>query len=95
MSLTIKINDKDLQTSLANYQNLYEPEFCNFGGYQRITEAYEDGDNIYVYIFGGNAADSYFSKLIFDKTNGYVASIVADYESLSKYGCFGSHFIGF
>lgn len=93
-SLSIEINGRLLQTSIDKYQNLYEPEFCNFGSYQKITEAYEDGDNIYIYIFGGNAADSYFAKLIFDKTSGYITSIIADYGPLSDYGSFGDHFIG-
>ncbi|MCG8804033.1 hypothetical protein [Tenacibaculum finnmarkense] len=93
-SLEIKINGKSLKTKIESYKNIYEPEFCNFGGYIRITEAYEDGDNIYIYLHGGLAADSYFAKLIFDKT-GFVTSIIADYSPLSEYGSFGDHFIGF
>lgn len=94
-SLEIKINDKHINTSSWKYKNLYEPSFCNFSINQRITEAYEDGQFIYIYIFGGNAADSYFAKLIFDKTDGYVTSIIVDYIPLSMYGSFGEYFIGF
>ena len=94
-SLVIKINGTEIETQVHKYQNLYEPEFCNFGGHQRITEAYEDGSNIYIYIFGGIAADSYFAKLIFNATEGFVTTIVAEYSDLSDYGSFGKHFIGF
>ena len=94
-SLTIKIDGKEIETDIDKYRNLYEPAFCNFGSYQRITEAYEDGENIYIYLYGGNAADSYFAKLIFNITKGFVTSIIADYSDLSEYGSFGEHFIGF
>jgi len=93
-SLEIKINGKRLDTNIYKYKNLYEVEFCNFGGYRRIAEAYEDGENIYIYLNGGNAADSYFAKLVFNRS-GYVTSIVADYSPLSDYGSFGEGFIGF
>jgi hypothetical protein len=93
-SLTIKINGKKLNTNIEEYKNLYNPNFCNFGMHIRIAEVYEDGDNLYIYIFGGNAADTYFAKLIFDKS-GYITSIVADYFPLSIYGSFGKDFIGY
>jgi len=67
LSLRIRINGRELDTQLNQYNNVYEPDFCEFGGHRRATEAYEDGDNIYVYLFGGNAANGYFAKLIFDK----------------------------
>ncbi len=94
-SLKISINGKRIKTLIDKYNNLYEPEFCNFGGYRRIIEGYEDGENIYIYIFGGNAAGSYFAKLVFDKTEGYVTSIISEYGALSMYGSFGEHFIGY
>ena len=94
-SLSIQIGSRELKTSIEEYQNIFEPKFCNFGSHQRITEAYEDGENIYVYIFGGEAADSYFAKLIFNTDVGYITSIIANYGPLSDYGSFGSHFIGY
>ena len=94
-TLTIEINGSEINSSVTSYKNLYEPNFCNFGMHTRITEAYEDGEFIYIYIFGGGAAGSYFAKLIFHKTDGYQTSIVADYVPLSQYGSFGEHFIGF
>lgn len=94
-SLKIVINDNEIETSVDKYQNLYEPKLCNFGSHQKITEAYEDGEHIYIYIFGGNAADAYFAKLIFHKKSGYITSIISDYKPLSRYGSFGEHFIGY
>jgi len=91
----IKINERELNISIDKYLNIYEPKFCYFAGYSRITEAYEDGEFIYIYIFGGNAASSYFAKLIFNKNDGYITSIISDYGTLSKYGSFSSKFIGY
>lgn len=93
--LKIKINHKYIYTKIDKYNNLYDLELCNFGGFQKTTEAYEDGNNIYIYIFGGNAADSYFAKLVFHKFSGYTTSIITDYGPLSMYGSFGEHFIGY
>jgi hypothetical protein len=59
-----------------------------------MSELYEDGDNLYIYIFGEQAADSYFAKLIFDKS-GFITSIITDYVPLSLYGSFGKDFIGY
>ena len=94
-TVDININDRSVRTNINEYVNIYEPNFCNFGSHSRITEAYEDGENIYIYIFGGNAADSYFAKLIFHVTEGYITSIISDYVPLSMYSSFGDHFIGF
>lgn len=93
-SLSISIDGKELGTKIESYVNIYEPALCDFGGYRRIVEAFEDGENLYIYFFGGNAAGSYFAKLIFDRS-GFVTSIIADYDELSEYGSFGNYFIGF
>ena len=93
--LEIVINGIKLETKLKEYQNLYDPKFCSFGGFKRITEAYQDGENIYIYIFGGVNADSYFAKLIFDINTGYKGKIISDYWPLSQYGSFTEDFIGF
>jgi len=93
--LSIKVNNEDIRTQVEKYDNLYDLKLCNFGGFQRIAEAYEDGNNIYIYLYGGNAADSYFAKLIFDKSSGYITSIITDYGPLSEYGSFTERFIGY
>lgn len=93
-SFQVKINEKELNADLKDFQNLYNPNFCNFGGHQRILEAYEDGDYLYIYIFGGGAASQYFAKLIFDKS-GFITSIITEYVPLSIYGSFSEDFIGY
>jgi hypothetical protein len=35
-SLTIRINDKEIDTNFEEYKNLYNPNFCNFGMNVRI-----------------------------------------------------------
>ncbi len=92
--LSVKIDDKELNTNLKNFPNLYNPNLCNFGGHERILEAYEDGDYLYIYIFGGGAASQYFAKLIFDKS-GFITSIITEYVPLSIYGSFSEDFIGY
>lgn len=93
--LSIKVNNEDIHTQVEEYDNLYNLDFCNFWGFKRIAEAYEDGNNIYIYLYGGNAADSYFAKLIFGKSSGYITSIITDYRPLSEYGSFTERFIGY
>lgn len=49
---------------------------------------------MYVYIYGRNAAGTYFLKLIFDKSK-VIAKITSGYYALSIHGFFGKNFIGF
>jgi hypothetical protein len=93
-SFAIKINEKELNISLEEFQNLYNLNFCYFGGHERILEAYEDGDYLYIYIFGAGSASQYFAKLIFDKS-GFITSIITEYGPLSVYGSFSENFIGY
>ncbi|MFK7971722.1 MAG: hypothetical protein AB8F95_15250 [Bacteroidia bacterium] len=48
----------------------------------------------YLYVKGGNAADSYFGKIIFDE-GGYLKRYLVHYGQLSKTGSFGEGFKGF
>ncbi|CAM1345634.1 hypothetical protein [Tenacibaculum amylolyticum] len=93
-SLTIKINGTEINTKIEEYRNLYNPNFCEFGMNIRIIEAYEDGENLYIYLFGGESSSSYFSKLIFNKKE-FITSITVDYVPMSIYSSFGENFIGF
>ena len=45
-------------------------------------------------MYGGENANTYFSKLVFDRQH-YLTRIIADYVPLSTYGCFRDDFIGF
>jgi hypothetical protein len=88
--------EKKLKIPKTAYQNLFEPNTCSDSHFDRKIETYSslDGQFIYVYIYGGNAAGSYFAKLIFNKEK-YLTKIVADYYSLSIHSSFRESFIGY
>jgi hypothetical protein len=92
----ILINGRPLTIQKKIYSDLFNPNLCENFGYYRQIEAYAslDGKFIYVYIFGGNAAGTYFTKLIFDKEK-YLTRIIADYYPLSIHSSFRKDFIGF
>ena len=46
-------------------------------------------------MYGGSAASSYFTKLIFDKEGRYITRIIADYRDLLETRSFREGFIGF
>lgn len=54
----------------------------------------KDGSKIILYIQGGNAADSYFSKIIIHKT-GRIQQQTLPYNHLSETGSFYPDFKGF
>jgi hypothetical protein len=90
------LNGRPLTIPKSIYSDLFNPNLCENFGYYRQIEAYTslDGKIIYVYIFGGNAAGTYFTKLIFDKEK-YLTRIIADYYPLSIHSSFRKDFIGF
>jgi len=94
--ISIFINEKEVLIPVNSYSNLYQPNTCYEKGFYRKIEAYTSSDSefIYLYIYGGVAADTYFAKLIFNKEK-YITRIIADYETLSSFGSFRSNFRGF
>ena len=95
-NFSIKINGKKLKIPKTAYQNLFAPNICNETHFDRKIEAYTsiDGQFIYIYIYGGDGASTYFAKLIFNKEK-YLTKIVADYYSLSIHSSFRNSFIGY
>lgn len=93
---SVKVNGKQLKIPKTAYQNLFAPNICNDLHFYRKIESYSsmDGQYIYIYIYGGNAASTYFAKLIFNKEK-YLTKLVADYYSLSIHGSFRDSFIGY
>ena len=93
---SISIDGKQIAIPKNAYENLYDPNICNTWHFERKIEAYTslDGQYIYIYIYGGNAAGAYFSKLIFDKKK-YLTKISAGYYELSIHGSFRDDFVGF
>jgi len=94
--LVIKINGEEIVIPNSSYLNLYNPNICDNNRFFREIEVYSsiDGMYIYVYIYGGDNSETYFSKLVFDKKK-YITKIIADYNVLSMYSSFRSGFIGF
>lgn len=92
----ISIDGNEIKIPKEAYSNFYDLYTCEGYHFHRKIEAYSSisGEYIYLYIYGGNAADAYFTKLIFDKEK-YISKIVADYFSLSSHGSFREDFVGF
>ena len=95
-SIAIAINGDTISIPESVYTNLYNPNVCEFSGFTRNISAYQSkkGDYIYLYIYGGSGADTYFAKLIFDHKT-HITTWIADYYPLSCFGCFHQGFIGF
>lgn len=95
-NLNLEINGLRLNIPHSTYGNFYYPNLCENYGFIRQVEAFEslNGKYIYLYLYGGNAAGTYFAKLIFDKTK-YITKIVSDYYPLSIHSSFIDNFIGF
>lgn len=95
-NLEININNRRIQIPDSCFSNLYNGNICSNFSLLKQIEAYEslNGEFIYVYLFGGNAAGTWFAKLIFDHDK-YVTRTVTDYYPLSIHGSFKSSFIGY
>ena len=95
-NIEIEIAGWTLKIPKEAYSDLYYPMMCNNYDFARQIEAYEslNGEYIYLYLYGGEAAGTYFAKLIFDKTN-YLSRIISDYSALSIHRSFREGFIGF
>tara|TARA_B100000683_G_C12442622_1_gene536783 strand:+ start:60 stop:797 length:738 start_codon:yes stop_codon:yes gene_type:complete len=94
--IEIEIDGEKLKIPRKAYGNFFYPIMCDNYRFARQIEAYEslDGEFIYLYIYGGNAAGTYFSKLIFDHKE-YKTKIASDYYPLSIHSSFRQTFIGF
>jgi len=94
--IEMEVNGVKLKIPHKAYGNFFEPAMCGNHGFVRPIEAYEslNGEFIYLYIYGGNAAGTYFAKLIFDHKE-YRTRMVSDYHPLMIHGSFRESFIGF
>ena len=96
-NIEIIINNKKLNLD-GTFSNLYNIEMCeisfkNFTPNPLLTYS-EKNKQFQLYINGGIAAGTYFSKIIFDKEE-IIAKYVIDYLELSKQGSFFPEFKGF
>jgi len=95
--IEIKVNKKEVIIPKSSYIDLYEVTQEKFKQFYKPIEAYSshDGEFIFIYIFGGNAADSFFSKLIFNKEK-FITRITADYKQLLEWHTFNNdNFLGY
>lgn len=94
--IKIEVNGTSIEIPANAYRNFYHPNFCINDGFFRQVEAFQslNGDYIYLYLYGGGAAGTYFAKLIFDKTK-YITRIASDYYPLSIHSSFRKDFIGY
>ena len=95
-TVQITINGKTIYIPKKAYQHFFSINTCENDGFRKAIEAYEsiNGKYIYLYIFGGEAANTYFAKLIFDH-KGYHTQMISNYYPLSINCSFGEDFIGF
>lgn len=96
---SIEITFNGTKKTIPNeiYNDLFDFYTCEGEYSKRQMELYSslNGDYIYLYIYGGSAASSYFTKLIFDKEGKYITRIIADYRDLLETRSFREGFIGF
>lgn len=95
-SLEIIIDGKQIIIPEKAYSNFYDPNILGSHGFMKEIEAFSsmDGQFIYIYIYGGQAASTYFTKLIFNKEK-YLTQIVSNYYDLSINSSFRPNFIGY
>lgn len=95
-SISIEFEGQEIAIPKNAYTNLYNFNKCQSFGFTKKIEAYisKDGNFVYLYIYGGNAASTYFSKLIFNNKK-YLDRTILDYGDLSQFGSFHENFIGF
>ncbi|MEO0468873.1 MAG: hypothetical protein AAF206_04570 [Bacteroidota bacterium] len=94
--LSIKWGKRQLEIPQDAFENLYNPNLCQSEIFHQAVMAYPsiDGKYLYVYIYGGQGAGTYFAKLIFDKKR-YLKKIVSEYSDLIRYNAFRWEFIGY
>lgn len=95
-SIELNVFGKTVAIPKEAFGNLYEVFKCNGSGFEMPITAYSslNQEYVYLYLMGGRASETYFSKLVFSR-QGYVTRILCDYEALSRHASFHKDFIGF
>ena len=89
-----QIGNKNFDLDMNRVPSINEPTLCETNSWDNGIKAFQDNNFIYIYISGGNAASTYYGKLVLDYEK-YITSIFVDYYPLSTYSCFRNDFIGF
>lgn len=95
-NITIRFNNQEIIIPNEAYEDLYNISTCESELFKRKIEVYisKDEQYIYLYLYGGNAANTFFTKLIFDKEK-YLDRTLVLYGDLSQNASFHKNFIGF
>lgn len=95
-TLWISIDGKDILIPKTAYANLYDPNLCYNEMFHRATMMYlsPEGDYLYLYLYGGEGANTYLAKLIFDGDR-FIKKIVTEYADLVSYDAYRWEFIGY
>jgi len=95
--LKILIDNKKVKIPKSAYSNVFYPKICSGKEYfHKNVEVYNSisGKYLYIYFYGGQAASTYFGKLVFDKEK-YLTKFFAGYYELGTSSSFREDFIGF
>lgn len=95
-SLLIQLDGRPLVLPPAAYRSFYEVNLCGLDLFHQPVAAYSslDGRYLYLYLYGGKGASTYFAKLIFDHER-YLTRIVTEYAALRQYQAFRVDFLGY
>lgn len=95
-NIKILFNNQEIIIPNEAYDDLYNITTCKSEFFKRKIEVYisKDEQYIYLYLYGGNAANTFFTKLIFDKEK-YLDRTLVLYGDLSQNASFHENFIGF
>lgn len=95
-SLAITLDGQALVVPPEAYRCLYAVNLCDLGYFAQPVAAYPslDGRYLYLYLYGGEGAGTYFAKLVFDQTH-YLTRIVTEYGPLRRFGAIRPDFVGY
>lgn len=95
-TLWISIDGKDIEVPPSAYRDLFDPNLCYNEMFRRAMMLYlsPEGEYLYLYLYGGEGANTYLAKLIFDD-RGFVKKIVTEYADLASYDAYRWEFIGY
>jgi hypothetical protein len=94
--VTLDINENRIAVpseELRFYKSALRCEGINNNRPVEVFKSVTDG-YFYIYLYGGNNADQWISKLVFDKSR-FVCAINVNYYDLSINGCFTENFTWF
>lgn len=95
-SLDLRIDGRSLMVPRSAYRCFYDVNLCQLEYFLQPVMAYPSLDEqyFYLYLYGGEGASTYFTKLVFDRER-YLTRLVAEYAILSRSQSLRPDFVGF